>query len=55
MYPSGRCYELSFLRALDAGTLDAGLLGVPALSERVAANPGLLWRPQQGASGLEER
>ena len=47
--------QLEFLRVLEEGTLDAGLLGEPALEARVAANPGLLWRIQRGSAGLEER
>jgi len=47
--------QLRFLRALEAGTLDATLVGDPALLERVTANPGLLWRLQRGIAGLEER
>ena len=47
--------QLRFLGALEAGTLDATLLGDPALLERVNANPGLLWRLQRGLAGLEER
>ena len=47
--------QLEFLRALEAGTLDAGLLRAPLLEARVAANPGLLWRIQRGFAGLEER
>jgi predicted nucleotidyltransferase component of viral defense system len=47
--------QREFLRALEAGTLDAGLLGAPALEARVAANPGLLWRLWRGSAELEER
>jgi predicted nucleotidyltransferase component of viral defense system len=47
--------QLQFLRALEEGTLDATLLGDPALTLRVQANPGLLWRSQRGIAGLEER
>jgi predicted nucleotidyltransferase component of viral defense system len=47
--------QLRFLRALEAGTLDATLLGDRALVQRVQANPGLLWRLQRGLAGLEER
>jgi hypothetical protein len=47
--------QLAFLRELESGTLAPGLLETPALEERVAANPGLLWRIQCGSSGLEER
>jgi hypothetical protein len=44
-----------FLRVLEAGELDPVLLRAPAFEGRVAANPGLLWRVQRGAEGLEER
>lgn len=47
--------QLRFLRALEAGTLDATLLGDRAFVQRVHANPGLLWRLQRGLEGLEER
>ena len=47
--------QREFLRTLDAGTLDATLLGDPALTPRAQANPGLLWRLQRGVAGLEER
>ncbi len=47
--------QRQFLRALEAGTLDASLLGDSALALRVQANPGLLWRLQRGAAGLEDR
>jgi len=47
--------QLQFLRALEEGTFDATLLGDPALTLRVQANPGLLWRSQRGIAGLEER
>lgn len=46
--------QLQFLRALEAGALDATLLGDPALALRAQANPGLLWRLQRGIAGLEE-
>ena len=47
--------QLRFLRALEAGTLDATPLGDRAFVSRVHANPGLLWRLQRGTEGLEER
>jgi len=47
--------QLRLLRVLEAGTLDATLLGDRALVQRVQANPGLLWRLQRGLTGLEER
>ena len=47
--------QLQFLRALEAGTLDAALLGDPALALRAQRNPGLLWRLQRGIAELEER
>ena len=47
--------QLRFLRALEAGTLDATLLGDPALALRAQANPGLLWRLQRGTAEFEER
>lgn len=47
--------QREFLRALEAGTLNAALLGDPGLVQRVRANPGLLWRLQRGIAGLEER
>ena len=47
--------QVDFLRVLEEGELDPVLLEAPALEGRVAANPGLLWRVQRGAEGLEER
>ena len=47
--------QLGFLRALEAGALDATPLGDRAFVSRVHANPGLLWRLQRGTEGLEER
>ena len=47
--------QLQFLRALEAGTLDATLLGDSALALRAQANPGLLWRLQRGTAEFEER
>jgi hypothetical protein len=47
--------HLDFLRALEGGRLDPGILAEPALVERVRVNPGLLWRLQRGAGTLEER
>lgn len=47
--------QLAFLRELESGTLAPELLEMPALEERVAVNPGLLWRIRRGSSGLEER
>jgi predicted nucleotidyltransferase component of viral defense system len=47
--------QRQFLRVLEAGTLDATLLGDPTLALRAQANPGLLWRLQHGIVGLEER
>ena len=47
--------ERQFLHALEAGTLDATLLGDATLAPRVQTNPGLLWRLQRGMAGLEER
>jgi hypothetical protein len=50
-----RSPHIDFLRALDRGALDATLLQAPAIADRVACNPGLLWRLQRGAATLEER
>ena len=47
--------QLRFLRALEAGTLDATLLGDRVCVQRVHVNPGLLWRLRRGLEGLEER
>jgi predicted nucleotidyltransferase component of viral defense system len=47
--------QRQFLRALEAGDLDAALLGDPALALRAQSNPGLLWRLQRGIAELEER
>jgi len=47
--------QRQFLRALEAGDLDAALLGDPALALRAQSNPGLLWRLQRGTAELEER
>lgn len=47
--------QREFLRALEAGTLNAAVLGDPHLVRRVLANPGLLWRLQRGIARLEER
>ena len=47
--------QVHFLRVLEEGELDPVLLEAPALEGRIAANPGLLWRVQRGAAGLEER
>ncbi|MFA4965466.1 MAG: nucleotidyl transferase AbiEii/AbiGii toxin family protein [Thermoleophilia bacterium] len=46
--------QARFLRALEEGELNPVLLETPALEGSVAANPGLLWRVQRGAEGLEE-
>ena len=47
--------HLQFLSALEAGVLDATVLGDVQLAQRVQVNPGLLWRLQRGMAGLEER
>jgi hypothetical protein len=47
--------QVHFLRILEEGELDPALLQTPDLEGNVAANPGLLWRVQRGAEGLEER
>ena len=44
-----------FLRLLDHGELRPDLLPGNNLRDRVAANPGLLWRLRMGADTLEER
>ncbi len=44
-----------FLRLLDHGELRPNLLPGNNLRDRVAANPGLLWRLRMGADTLEER
>lgn len=47
--------HLRFLSNLEAGVLDATVLGGVELASRVQANPGLLWRLRRGMVGLEER
>lgn len=47
--------QAHFLRVLEEGEVNPVLLEAPALEGRIAANPGLLWRVQRGAEGLEER
>ena len=47
--------QVHFLRILEEGELDPALLQALGFEGNVAANPGLLWRVQRGAEGLEER
>ncbi len=47
--------HLSFLRALDRGELRPELLRDEELRDRIAINPGLLWRLRVGAEAVEER
>jgi len=56
----GRAFALTddqreFLRLLDRGELRPELLPGTDLRDRVATNPGLLWRLRMGADSLEER
>lgn len=44
-----------FLRQLDQNRLQPELLPQPELHDRIALNPGLLWRLRVGADALEER
>jgi len=44
-----------FLRLLDRGELRPDLLPGNIVTDRVAANPGLLWRLRRGVDTLEER
>lgn len=47
--------HLAFLRALAGGELRAELLADGEMRDRIASNPGLLWRLRVGAEALEER
>jgi hypothetical protein len=56
----GRAFALTddqreFLRFVDRGQLRPELLPGTDLRDRVAADPGLLWRLRMGADTLEER
>ena len=44
-----------FLELLDHGEIRPDVLPLPALHQRITANPGLRWRLQAGAAALEER
>jgi hypothetical protein len=47
--------QLAFLAALDESEIRVDLLGHDAIDERVATNPGLLWRVRPDGHALEER
>ena len=47
--------HLEFLEHLERGELRPDVLPEAELRDRVAANPGLLWRQRVGAEALEER
>lgn len=56
----GRAIELEpahheFLESLDRGELRPDVIAEVELHERIAVNPGLLWRLRVGAEALEER